>query len=78
MRGGEAHLETVEVKDAALDVHLLQHQAAGLGDGAHDETSRGQAMHVEVTFALFQIISGALERSIIGSGSWQLMTITAE
>ncbi len=32
VRGGEATLEAGDVKDAALDVHLLQHQGAGLGD----------------------------------------------
>ena len=30
--GGEAPFEAGDVEDAALDDHLLQHQAAGLGD----------------------------------------------
>jgi hypothetical protein len=30
--GGEAPLEAGDVEDAAVVVHLLQHQAAGLGD----------------------------------------------
>jgi hypothetical protein len=32
VRSGEAALEAGDVKDAALDVHLLQHQGVGLGD----------------------------------------------
>jgi hypothetical protein len=30
VRGGEAPLEAGDVEDAALDVHVLHHQAAGL------------------------------------------------
>ena len=30
--GGQPPLKAGDVEDAALDVHLLQHQAAGLGD----------------------------------------------
>jgi len=30
--GGKAALEAGDVEDAALDIHLLQHQAAGLAD----------------------------------------------
>jgi hypothetical protein len=32
VRSGEAALEAGDVKDADLDVHLLQHQGVGLGD----------------------------------------------
>ena len=32
VRGGEPPLEPSDVEDPALDVHLLQKQAAGLGD----------------------------------------------